>query len=180
VAQPTKKYVSLATLAQGMPALTMAAGQSLAEAAAVCLELKEHSAGVRFAKTGLMSEDFYLLWSPATDQARRTNADPQVATELGACAIALLFVKEQLGKVTIQRSAKGTGFDYWLGDETDDDLPFQGLARLEVSGILAGTHAQIQSRLVQKKKQMDPSDASAPGFVAVVEFGTPIAHLESK
>lgn len=163
-----------------MPALTRAAGQSLAEAAAVCLELKDHAAGVCFAKTGLMSEDFYLLWSPATEQAKRTYADTQVATELGACAIALLFVKEQLGKVVIERSAKGTGFDYWIGDETEDDIPFQGLARLEVSGILAGTQAQIQGRIAQKKKQMDPTDASAPGFVAVVEFGTPIAHLESK
>jgi hypothetical protein len=54
------------------------------------------------------------------------------------------------------------------------------MARLEVSGILEGTHAQIQSRLAQKKRQMDPTDASAPGFVAIVEFGTPLAHLESK
>jgi len=53
VAQPTNKHVSLATLAQGMPALTMAAGQSLAEAAAVCLEFKEHAAGVCFSKKGL-------------------------------------------------------------------------------------------------------------------------------
>jgi hypothetical protein len=52
-----------------MPALTRAAGQTLAEAAAVCLELKDHAAGVCFAKTSLMSEDFYLLWSPATEHA---------------------------------------------------------------------------------------------------------------
>jgi hypothetical protein len=177
---PAKKYVSLATLAEGMPALTRAAGQSLAEAAAVCLELKEHSAGVCFGKAGLMTEDFYLLWSAATEQARRTYADIQVATEMGASAIALLFVKEQIGKVTVERSAKGTGFDYWLGDDTEDGIPFEGMARLEVSGILEGTHAQIQSRLAQKKRQMDPTDASAPGFVAIVEFGTPLAHLESK
>jgi hypothetical protein len=163
-----------------MPALTMAAGQSLAEAAAVCLEFKGHAAGVCFSKKGLMTEDFHLLWSPATEQAKRTYADMQVATELGACAIALLFVKEQLGKVVIERSAKGTGFDYWIGEEAEDGLPFQGMARLEVSGILDGTQAQIQGRIAQKKKQMDPADASAPGFVAVVEFGTPIAHLESK
>jgi hypothetical protein len=163
-----------------MPALTMAAGQTLAEAAAVCLEFKGHAAGVCFSKKGLMIEDFYLLWSPATEQAKRTYADMKVATELGACAIALLFVKEQLGKVVIERSAQGTGFDYWIGEEVVDGLPFQGMARLEVSGILTGTQAQIQGRIAQKKKQMDPTDASAPGFVAVVEFGTPIAHLERK
>jgi hypothetical protein len=180
VAESPSKYVSLATLAQGMPALTRAAGQSLAEAAAVCLEFNEHAAGVCFAKTGLMSEDFYLLWSPATGQAKLTYADLKVATELGACAIALLFVKEQLGKVIIERAAQGTGFDYWLGEDAPDDLPFHGLARLEVSGILAGTQAQIRGRITRKRRQMDPTDAIAPGYVAVIEFATPIAHLESK
>ena len=36
----------------------------------------------------------------------------------------------------IHRSRKGTGFDYWLGDEkNEDELPLQSKARLEVSGI---------------------------------------------
>jgi hypothetical protein len=180
LAEEPKKYVSLATLAAGMPALTRAHGQTLAEAAAVCLDFHEHAVGVCFRKAGLMSEDFHLLWSHATEQTKLTYADMKEATEWGASAVALLFAKEQLDKVVIERAAKGTGFDYWLGDDAPDDLPFQGLARLEVSGILRGTAAEIQTRLVQKKKQMDPTDETAPGYVAVIEFGTPIAHLESK
>jgi len=59
-------------------------------------------------------------------------------------------------------------------------LPFEGVSRLEVSGILTGTQTQIDARVKQKKEQMSPTDQVAPGFVAVVEFGTPIARVESK
>jgi hypothetical protein len=84
------------------------------------------------------------------------------------------------GKVVVERYKKGTGFDYWLGDTDDDSLPFANSARLEVSGILTGTMSQIASRIRQKKEQITPTDHLALGFVAVIEFGTPIAHVESK
>jgi hypothetical protein len=176
---PAKKQLSLSALSDGMPAITPAHGQMLAEAAAVCLELKTHQPGVGFARAGLMTEDLHLLWEAATEQARLCYADKPDATEWGAAAIAILFVREITGKVVVERSAKGTGFDYWLGDG-DSDLIFQGLSRLEVSGILVGTQAQIAARIAQKKKQMDPSDDHGPGLVAVIEFGTPVAHVESK
>ena len=82
--------------------------------------------------------------------------------------------------VVVERSRKGTGFDYWLGEKDHDGLPFEGTSRLEVSGILTGTRAQVDSRIRQKKRQMNPTDHLAPGFIAVVEFGTPIACVESK
>lgn len=77
---------------------------------------------------------------------------------------------------------KSTGFDYWLGDKGEEyeGLPFEGTHRLEVSGILTETKNQIDLRIIRKKRQMTPSDHLAPGFVAVVEFGTPIARVESK
>jgi hypothetical protein len=88
-------------------------------------------------------------------------------------------VKELTGKLVIERSKKGPGFDYWLG-ENDDDLLFAGKARLEVSGILSGSPTQIETRVRQKKAQVKPSDNLAPGYVAVVEFGNPTAHVEVK
>jgi len=177
--KPAKKQLSLSALSDGMPAITPAQGQMLAEAAAVCLELRTHQPGVRFAKAGLMPRDVDLIWEAATEQARLCYADKPEATEWGATAIAILLVREITGMVVLQRSAKGTGFDYWIGDE-DNDLMFQGLSRLEVSGILVGTQGQIAARIAQKKKQMDPSDDYGPGWVAVIEFGTPVAHVESK
>jgi hypothetical protein len=80
--------------------------------------------------------------------------------------------------VVVERSKKGRGFDYWLGD--DDDLLFVGKARLEISGILSGSKAQIAARVKEKKGQLKPSDYLAPGYVAVVEFGQPAAHVEVK
>jgi hypothetical protein len=112
------------------------------------------------------------------DQARRSHNDLQEATERGAYGIAILIVCDLTGMVVVERSKKGPGFDYWLGDE-DDDLLFAGKARLEVSGILSGSRSQVQARVRQKKEQVKPSDHLAPGYVAVVEFGTPTACVET-
>jgi hypothetical protein len=174
------KKMSLAALSDGMPGLTPACGQLLAEAAAVCLENRNHKTPVRFPRAGLMHNDLHMEWVPVDDQSRRCYADMQEATEWGACGVAILVVKEATGKLVVERSKKGTGFDYWLGDKDDDGLPFAGTSRLEVSGILTGTKSQIDSRIRQKKEQIKPTDHLAHGFVAVVEFGTPIACVESK
>jgi hypothetical protein len=78
------------------------------------------------------------------------------------------------------RALEEGGFDYWLGNEDEDgEELFQRKARLEVSGILSGSRLQVQARVRQKKEQMKPSDRLAPGYVAVVEFGTPIACVET-
>ena len=179
-AASAKKAMSLAALAAGMPGLTAASGQTLAEAAAVCLENRKHQTGVRLPRAGMMREDLHVEWQPIDEQNRRCYADMQEATERGACGVAILVVKEATGLVVVERSKKGTGFDYWLGDKDHDGLPFEGVSRLEVSGILTGTQTQIDARVKQKKEQMKPTDQVAPGFVAVVEFGTPIARVESK
>ncbi len=184
-AKPTKaplakKNMSLAALAEGMPGLTAASGQTLAEAAAVCLEDRNHRTGVCLQRAGLMTEDLHVEWLPVDDQNRRCYADMQEATERGACGVAILIVREVTGMVVVDRSKKGTGFDYWLGRGDNDGLPFQGTARLEVSGILSGTDTQIDARVKQKKNQITPTDHIAPGYVAVVEFGKPVARVESK
>ena len=177
---PIKRALSLAALATGMPGLTAASGQVLAEAAAVCLEDRRHLPGVRLPHTGLMREDLFIDWPPVDEQSRRCYADMQEATERGACGVAILVVREVTGLVVVERSKKGTGFDYWLGEKDYDGLPFVGTSRLKVSGILTGTKTQVASRIREKKNQMNPTDQMAPGFVAVVEFGTPIACVESK
>lgn len=74
----------------------------------------------------------------------------------------------------MQRSAKGSGVDYWLGNESDDVGLFQKKARLEVSGILVGTNSEMQRRLKRTLAQTAPSDStSLPAYVAIVEFGAP-------
>jgi hypothetical protein len=172
-----EKVLNLRALAEGMPGLTSACGIGLAESAAVCLEERKHKAGVTFHLTGTRTEQFPIEWSPVEEQTRRCYHDLQEATERGAYGIAILIVHRLTRKVVIERSRKGLGFDYWLGDEDDDSL-FLGKARLEVSGILSGSHSQAQSRVRQKKEQVKPSDHLAPGYVVVIEFSTPLACLE--
>lgn len=180
--QKPVKFVELEELSNGMPGLTSAHGRVLAEAAGICLESQQHEPGVKFPRAGLMLDDIHVVWQAADDQQRRCYADMQEATEWGACAVAILMIKEATGKVVVERSKKGTGFDYWIGD-SDGDVdanPFKGAARLEVSGILNGSKSQIESRIRLKKYQIKPTDHLADGFVAVIEFGKPVACVENK
>jgi hypothetical protein len=173
-----KAGFNLTALTEGtMPGLSSVNGAQLAQAAAVCLENREHRSGATFHLTGVKVTQFLMEWPPVDDQARRSHNDLQEATERGAYGIAILIVCDHTGMVVVERSAKGLGFDYWLGDRDDDEL-FAGKARLEVSGILSGSRSQAQARVRQKREQMKPSAHLAPGYVAVVEFGTPIACVE--
>jgi hypothetical protein len=165
------KSLDLSALSDGMPGLTPACGKSLAEAAAVCLEDREHKPGVSLKLTGLKKLEHSLNWSAVTDQQRRCYNDLQEATERGAYGVAILVVKEVTGLVVVERSKKGPGFDYWLG-EAEDEALFNNKARLEVSGILSGSDSDIRSRANQKNEQIKPSTKLATGYVAIIEFGT--------
>jgi hypothetical protein len=121
-----------------------------------------------------------LTWEQLTEQHYRTYADIQEATEQGAYGVAILVVREAAGKTVLERAAKGGGFDFWIGDEEDSELPFQGLARLEVSGILEGDDSKIQARTKQKQSQVARSDGRTPALIAIVEFSRPLASLEQK
>ena len=180
MAEPEELQVlEIATLAEGMPGLTPACGTHLGECAAVCLEEKEHSAGVTLQVSGSKHSEFCLNWDTVTEQQRRCYNDLQEATERGAYALSILLMRELTGLVVVERSKKGPGFDYWLGEADDDDL-FAGKVRLEVSGLLEGTASEVRSRIKQKKSQVKPSDTTAPAYVGIVEFSRPQAHVELK
>jgi hypothetical protein len=79
----------------------------------------------------------------------------------------------------IQRSRKGTGFDYWLGDESY--MPFESKARLEVSGIRNGDQKVVTARVRAKLMQTEVSDVtSLPAYIVVVEFGHPVAEVRQR
>lgn len=165
------KCLDLRALGQGCPALTPACGTTLCEAAAVCLG-DAHSPGALLDVRGTSHAKYLLEWPPANEQARRTYADPEVATELGACGVAILVLRDQAGLTVVERSRKGTGFDYWLGDG-DDEL-FQKKARMEVSGIRKARRSEVAARVTKKLKQTQRSDAlGLKAYVVVVEFGAP-------
>lgn len=173
--------LNLAELSQGLPAITAAFGQYLAEAGAVCLEAQGHSQDSILAVHGHGEHivKYTLRWPPVTEQMRRCLNDPEVATEHGAIGIAILLVKKLIGYSVLQRSRKGTGFDYWLGDNTA--IPFQNMARLEISGIRTGNEAAVSGRIQQKLKQTNPSDLTGlPAYIVVIEFSLPLANVRHK
>jgi len=116
----------LGALRNGMPGLSPVSGGMLAEAAAVCLEDRNHKARALLEGTGLMNESRFVEWDPTDERCRRSHADMQEATEHGACGVAILITHEFTGKVVVERSKKGTGFDYRLGEPEapEDILPF--------------------------------------------------------
>ena len=133
-------------------------------------------APITLSLTGWKTRKYDVICPEVTDQKRRTYDDQQEATEIGACAVAICIVHDLAGFAVVERSRKGTGFDYWLGDE--DPYPFQKKARLEVSGILHGTENDVEQRVKQKCRQTERSDYTRlEAFVAVIEFGHPMAKV---
>jgi hypothetical protein len=145
-------------------------GQFTAEAASVILEHNKHASGVAMEVAGSRSWDYEVVWQRLHEDAERTHNDLPAAAEQGAYGIAFLLAEELTKFKVIERSRKGTGFDYWLGN--GEAYPFQKAARLEVSGIVDDP-SQLMPRVKAKIKQIDRSARTVPGFVAVVEFGQP-------
>lgn len=169
--------LDLNDLGHGLPAITQYFGMALAEAAGVCLESQSHVQNVRLRIRGSINTSHSLAWPEVTEQTLRCWNDEEVTTEHGAVGIAVLLVQREIGYTVIQRSRKGTGFDYWLGEES---IPFQNKARLEISGIRKGCDHDVKARIRQKLIQTGRSDGSLPTYVIVVEFGRPLAEVQER
>ena len=167
--------INLDSLKEGMPALTSCLGGSMAEAGSLCFEDQNHKPGVSITINKEQSK-FKILWSEVTDQIRKCWNDHEVTTEHGACAIAILLMKEIEDYKVIERSRKGTGFDYWLGND-ESKLPFEDKARLEVSGIRKGNRQKIDARVKQKITQTQKTTSHYNAFVVVIEFSSPLSEI---
>jgi hypothetical protein len=176
------QILNLQHLNQGLPAITPAFGAAIAEAGAICLTDEAHVLGVILEVEGEFSTRFQLDWQPVTEQARRCWNDEEYTTEQAAYGIAFLLILQLTNLTVIERSRKGTGFDYWLGSQDSNSmLPFQRMARLEVSGIRKGSRSQINARVKQKTEQTRASDAEgSPAYIIVVEFSRPISTVIAK
>ena len=175
-----ERYLDLRRLGDGSTHhLTKAGGRSLAEAAACCLESRGHPMDCTLTLCGESDATYRLRRLKVDDRMRRTHADTQEATELGACGVAILVVTSATDYKVVQRAYKGTGFDYWLTRQGSKSLSFD--ARLEVSGILDGSKATIAARSKQKLVQTDVSDHTRlPAYAVIVEFGAPRASMVKK
>ncbi len=170
--------LDLSELQHGLPAITPAFGAALAEAAAVCLNDQQHQPGTELEVVGALTGCFELYWPPVTEQMHRCWNDREYATEQVAYGLALLLISKLTDYTVVERSRKGTDFDYWLGKPNDEPaLPFQRAVRLEVSGIRRGTASQIRTRVKLKTRQVTLNAMTTPEFIAIIEFSHPLACI---
>jgi hypothetical protein len=165
----------LSDLPHVCPKLTQTAGQYIADAAIFCFHHRGHAQGTMLEVDGHLNRRFVLSAINMTEQIRNTY-DMDEAIELGACAVAILVIRNMTG-LTVIRARKGVGIDYWLGED-QGDLPFQNTARLEVSGILLGDHGRVTARVKEKLEQVRASEGLLPAYICVVEFGRPMMRVE--
>jgi hypothetical protein len=170
--------LSLASLKEGMAGMEPALGESCSHAAGVCLEYEKHIPGkTTLSIDGTCDVVYSLTWDPVTEQMSRSWSDLQGATEWGASGLAAVIVQDLFGYQILQRSWKGTGFDYWIGNSNDNEPMFQNKARLEVTGILHGSERDISTRLKEKQYRFAEYPHELPAIVVVVEFGTPRSRI---
>jgi hypothetical protein len=151
--------------------LSVRYGGFLAEAASVCLHLNKHNISVTFKVEGSIEETYELYRLDVDDIALKSFADIEEAVQFGAMGIAIILINVNTGWKAI-RSWKGTGFDYWFGD--DDIFPFQNKLRVEISGDFKGNDSELNQRLIQKIQQTNKSEnVQIPACGVIVEFSIP-------
>lgn len=170
--------LSLQSLSEGMPGMERALGESCAHAAGVCLEHERHTPdNTVLTVDGSRNAMYSLTWDPTTDRMRRSWQDLQEATEWGAAGLSAILVRDLTGYEILERSCKGSGFDYWVGDSNAEGSLFQNKARLEVTGILHGSESEISTRLHQKTHRFSEHPHELPAMVVLVEFGMPRSRV---
>jgi hypothetical protein len=122
---------------------------------------------------------FEIQWSgETTEQLVRAYRDPIRLADNAACAIALLVVREMTPYTAVEQSVVGTTIDYYLARQgRSDDLIFNNVARLEVSGILTETEENTVDRRVSEKRRRLRPEGDLLDFIVVVEFGRPWSKL---
>lgn len=98
-----------------IPGITPGFGAMLSETVAVCLNDAGHKNDIELYICGDFNETFQVHFINVTDQMLRCYNDQEVTTEYGAYGIAFLLILELTEYTVIERSMKGTRFDYWLG-----------------------------------------------------------------
>jgi hypothetical protein len=172
--------LTLESLADGVPAIPEAAVGFYKQNCVVALHQNGHRSGVSLA----VHRDetlvrFEVCWTgEATEQLLRAYRDPIRLADHAACAIALLLVRELTEFTAIEQSVVGTTIDYYLGrKDASDDLIFNNVARLEVSGILTeNEHNSVDRRVAEKRRRLR-REKDLPDIIAVVEFGRPWSRL---
>jgi len=169
--------LDLGSLADGMPpGLSRERGAAMAQAARVCLTESQHPSPCSLTVDGGHAANLPLAFEEAGDVELRSWNDREEATQQGAYAVAILLMKRLDNLAVLERSRRGTHFDWWLGPAGSDRL-FQDKICLEVSGIRDGSEAQIRERVSQKWERFGTAASDGSNRrVVVVEYSRPLVR----
>ncbi len=172
--------INVSSIKSGLPGITPVAASQLYEAFEMCMHISGHGERTNLTMSGLSNESIDVLWTDNfNSQKERTYADIQYTVEHGAVCLSVMLLTALTPYTVIERSRKGTGIDYWLGDK--DCVLFQRKARLEVSGILKGDDTTLNRRYVSKVEQTRQSDSlQLPAYLSVIEFSRPKAIFNKR
>ena len=173
--------LKLSDIMQGLPGVSSIEGANLHENCVVELHRHRHISPTVLKVSSDNDCNFCIVWEDGFNtQLDRTYSDRQSSIERSAVCISILLALKLTDYTIIERSRKGTGFDYMLGDK--DDVFFNPKARLEISGISEETrHNTLNMRFEQKSRQTDVSDSTnMPAYISIVEFKTPQSIFKTK
>ena len=150
--------------------------------AAICLGHHKHPQQVPMEVEGEFPRSMRLAWTASTQEQQDTMGEATAVPviEMGAECIALKVAMHCLNLDRLKVASKGSGIDFYLGSSSQPGPAFQGLVRLEISGILETDRPRYGSRIRKKLRQMAPSDSQGPGYAAVVMFGPPATSMTKR
>jgi hypothetical protein len=179
--QNEMRKLDLNDLKKGMPGVSEAVGNFLAEAATVCLSLNGHHSGVKLEVEGTYQELFEVIWQEVPDESIINSwKDLKEAAEYGATAIALLLMLALTDYDAFVRVPQQMNADYVLIKtvETQGDEP---AAYLEISGIFQENSGNtIRMRFSAKERQLiEKNTGDLPVLIVVAEFSIPKAKISA-
>jgi hypothetical protein len=176
VSTSVTRTIALETLSAQIPAITDEAVGFYKENCMVCFHHNGHESGVALVVNYNDSVvGFRVQWTgTVTDRMLRAYRETTRATDMAACAIALILVRELTEYTVVEQACIGTTIDYYLATQAiDTDLIFNHTARLEVSGILKETEKNtIEGRIKDRIDRLKP-EGNLPDLITVVEFSKP-------
>jgi hypothetical protein len=156
--------MNLTALSPMSPAVLAFAG----EAAAVMLDKFHPTAAGGLAldaEPGERGDGLCVAWTAPDESVMASHADERVATEYGACGIAIAAVSVLDGFTVRRRLHQSTGADYIM---TRAGEPENDFYRLEVSGIARG--GSLRARMREKHIEARSGNLDRPYMAMVVHF----------
>lgn len=120
-----------------------------------------------------------MRWPSASARLERAwrNRDDATRDAAYICVIAAVELLE--GMVAVARTETTTGADYYIAPAGHDGEDLEDCLRLEVSGINAGTPADVAARLREKIEQTKRGSSNLPAIAGVIGFSTKLIRLRT-